>query len=62
MATPHSLNDLLRINQRREVEADNIHLQFDSIVFLNHRADDGILDFPVMQVHADSIADLELFG
>jgi len=33
-----SPDNLLRINQRREVEADNIHLQFGSIVVLNHGA------------------------
>ena len=27
---------------------------------LDHGADDGILDFPVVQVHADFVADLEL--
>jgi len=36
------------------------HPQFDSIVVLNHGANDGILDFPVLQVHADFVADLEL--
>jgi hypothetical protein len=53
---PISLNNVPRINQRREVEANNIHLQFDSIVVLNHSADNSILDFPVVQVHADSVA------
>ena len=57
-----SLDNLSGINQRREVEANNIYLQLGAIVVLDHGADDGILDFPVMQVHADSIADLELFG
>ena len=33
-----SPDSLPRINQRREVEADNIHLQFCSIVVLNHGA------------------------
>ena len=32
--------------QRREVEADNIHLQFDSIGVLSHGAKNGILIFP----------------
>jgi hypothetical protein len=57
---PASLNNLPRINQRREVEADNIHLQFDPIVVLNHGANNGILDFTVMQVHADIVTDFEL--
>jgi hypothetical protein len=39
-------------NQRREVEANNIHLQFDSVGVLDHGAYDGLLDFAVMQVHA----------
>jgi hypothetical protein len=55
-----SLNNLPRIDQRREVETDNIHLSLDSIVVLNHGANDGILDFAVMKVHADFVADLEL--
>jgi hypothetical protein len=33
-------------HQRREVEADNIHLQFDSIGVLSHGAKNGILIFP----------------
>ena len=48
------------INQRREVETHNVHLQFDSIIVLNHGTNDGILDLSVMQVHADFVADLEL--
>jgi hypothetical protein len=55
-----SLSNLPRINQGRQVEADSIHLQFDSIVVLNHGANDSILNFAVMQVHADFVADLEL--
>jgi len=51
-----SLGNLPRINQGRQVEADDIHLQFDSIVVLNHSADNSILDFAVMQVHADPVA------
>jgi len=51
---------LLRIDQRREVEADNIYLQFDSIGVLHHGAYDGVLDFAVMEVDADFITDLEL--
>jgi hypothetical protein len=44
------LDNLARINQCREVEADNIHLQIDSIGVLNHSAYDGILDLAVVQV------------
>jgi len=55
-----SLDDLPHINQRREIEADNIHLQFDSIGVLNHGANDGILDFAVVQVHADFVTYFEL--
>jgi hypothetical protein len=36
-------------------------LEFDSIVVLNHGADNGILDLVVMKVHADFVADIE-FG
>ena len=54
-----SLDNLPRINQRREVEADDVHLQFDSIVVLNHGANDGILDFAVVKVYADFIAEVE---
>ena len=54
-----SLGNLPRINQGRQVEADDIHLQFDSIVVLNHSAN-SILDFAVMQVGADSVGDFEL--
>jgi hypothetical protein len=57
---PLVIDNLPRINQRREIETDNIHLQFDSIIVVNHGANDGILDFPVVQVHADFVADLEL--
>src|SRR6516162_2656222 len=53
-----SVDHLLRINQRREVETDDIHMQFDSIAVLNHGANDGILNLPVMEVHADFVADL----
>jgi hypothetical protein len=59
---PISLDNLPRVDQSRQVEADDVYLQFDSVIVLNHSADDGILDFPVVQVHADFIADLELFG
>ena len=55
-----SLDNLPRINQRGEVEADNVHLEFDYILILNHGADDSILDFAVMQIDADFIADREL--
>jgi len=55
-----SVDHLLRINQRREVETDDIHLQFDSIAVLNHGANDGILNLPVMKIYADFVADLEL--
>ena len=47
-------------NQRREVEADNIHLQFGTVGVLDHGANDGILDFAVVQVDADFVADLKL--
>ena len=50
-----SFDNLPRINQRREVEADDIHLQFDSIIVLNHSADNSVLDFAVVQVHADHV-------
>ena len=55
-----SLDNLPRINQRGEVEADNVHLEFDYILILNHGADDSILDFAVMQIDADFVADFEL--
>jgi len=53
------LGNLPRINQRREIKADNIHLQFDSIVVLNHGANNCIFNLPVMQIHADFVADLK---
>jgi hypothetical protein len=43
---PPSLGNLPRINQGRQVETDDIHLQFDSIVVLNHGANDGIVNLP----------------
>jgi hypothetical protein len=46
-----SVDNLPRINQCREIETDNIHLQFDSIFVLNYGADDSILDFAVVQVY-----------
>jgi hypothetical protein len=54
-----SLDNLPRINQRRQVEADDVHLQFDSVGVLNHGAYDSILDFAAVQVHADCVADLK---
>jgi len=55
-----SLDHLPRVNKRREVEADDIHLQFGAIGVLDHGANDSILDFSVVQVHADFVADAEL--
>jgi hypothetical protein len=55
-----TVNDLPIVNQRRQVESDHIHLQFDSIGVLNHGFHDGILDLAVVQVHADFVADLEV--
>ena len=55
-----SLDNLPRINQRREVETYDIHLYFGFIAVLNHGANDSILNFPVVQVDADFVADLEL--
>jgi hypothetical protein len=43
-----AINNPRQVNQRREVQTDNIHLQFDSIVVVNHSANDGILDLAVM--------------
>ena len=54
------LNDLVRINQRREVETNDVYLQFDSIVVLNHGANDGILDLAAKQIHADFVTGLEV--
>ena len=54
-----SFDNLPRINQRREVEAVDVHLQFDSIVVVNHGANYGVLNFAVMKVHADFIAYFE---
>jgi hypothetical protein len=51
---------LPRINQRREVETDNIHLQFETVAVVNHGSNDSILDLAVMQVHANFVADVEL--
>jgi len=51
---------LPRVNKRREVEADDIHLLFGAIGVLDHGANDSILDFSVVQVHADFVADAEL--
>ena len=42
-------NDLPLLNQRPEVKSDNVKLQFDSIVVMNHGAHHGILDFAVVQ-------------
>ena len=55
-----SLDNLPSINQRSEVEADNIHLQFHSIVVVNHGAHYRVFNFSVVQIHADFITDLEL--
>ena len=43
---PVSLDHLPRINQGREVQADNIHLQFDSIVVLNHGSNEELVYSP----------------
>jgi len=37
-----------------------IYLQFDFAPESNHGSNDGILDLPVMQIHADFVAYLEL--
>ena len=47
-------------HQRREIEADNIHLQFDSIGVLSRGANNGVLNLPVMKVDADFVTDLKL--
>ena len=53
-----SLHNLPRINQRREVQADNIHLlKLGFAPELNHGANDSILDLPVVEVHAGFVAD-----
>jgi hypothetical protein len=54
-----SLDNLSRINQRREVETDYVHLKFDLIAVLNHGSNDSVLNLPVVQVHEDFVADLE---
>jgi hypothetical protein len=41
-------------------EADNIHLQLDSIGVLRHGPNNGILNFAVMKVDADFVTDLKL--
>jgi len=55
-----SIDNLPRINQRRQVEADNIHLQFGAVAVVNHGAYCGILDLAVVQVHADFVAYLKI--
>jgi len=47
------IDNLAPVGQRRDVEADDIHLQFDSIGMLNHGANDSILNFAVMRIDAD---------
>jgi len=54
-----SLDNLPRINQRREVETHNVHLSLESIGVLNHGANDSILDLAMVQVHADFVAYLK---
>ena len=55
-----SLDNLSRINQRREVETDYVHLKFDLIAVLNHGSNDSVLNLSVVQVDADFVANLEL--
>ena len=55
-----SLDNLPKVNQRCEVQSDNIHQQLRAIVVLNHGFYHGILDLSVVQVDADFVADLEL--
>jgi hypothetical protein len=47
-----SLDNLPKVDQRREVEPDNIHLQLGAIGVLDHGAYDGIPDFDMVKVHA----------
>jgi len=54
------IDNLAPLGQLRDVEADDIHLQFDSIGMLNHGANDSILNFAVMQIDADFVTDREL--
>jgi hypothetical protein len=55
----HSTTCRVSINAVRS-RPTNIHLQFDSIGMLNHSANDSILDFAMVQIHPDFVADLEL--
>jgi len=55
-----SFDNLPRINQRRKVETDDVHLWLDSIVVVNHSTNDGVLNFAVVKVDADFVADLEV--
>ena len=43
-----SLDNLSRINQRCEVETNDVHLQFDFVAVLNYGSNDCVLDFAVM--------------
>ena len=54
-----SLDNLPRIDQRYEVEPDNIYLQLDSIVVVNHGAHYRVFNFAVVQVDAYFVADVE---
>ena len=49
---------LQKLHERLRLMADNIHLQFGTVGVLDDGANDGILDFAVVQVDADFVADL----
>jgi hypothetical protein len=51
-----------RINQRRQVETDNVHLQFETVAVVNHGANNGVLNFAAVKVDADSVTDSEFLA
>jgi hypothetical protein len=57
--TAVSLDNLPRINQRCQVQADNVNLQLGAVDLLNHGPNDGVINLTAIQIDADFIADLE---
>ena len=52
------LHNLIRMNERG-LFVSKVHLQLHSVLVLDHSPHNGIFDLPVMEVHADLVADFE---
>jgi len=54
------LDNLPPVNQRGEVESNHVHLQLQAVRFVDDGLHDGVLNLPVVQIHADFVTDFVL--